>query len=134
MTLHRGMLFSVGAGLLLAAALVAPHASLDAQESKSGAREKNANVDPDNPFADKIVMIYEKGDPSKAGVGFVLKDAGFQQIKGVLFLVGKCLEEREDALSGFRACVPLDNIGSIVEFDDLDDYKQFAAKLSRINE
>jgi hypothetical protein len=121
-------------GLLLAGALVAPRAALDAQDSKPGAREKNAQADPDNPFADKIVMIYEKGDPSKAGVGFVLKDARFTQIKGAQFLVGKCIEEREDALAGFRASVPLDNIGSIVEFDDLDDYKQFAAKLGRISE
>ncbi len=134
MTLHRGMLFTLGVGLLLVVALFAPHASLDAQDSKSGARDQNARPDGENPFSDKVVMIYEKGDPSKAGVGFVIQDAHFTQIKGVPFLVGKCIEERGDALAGFSASVPLDNIGSIVEFEGIDDYKQFAAKLSRANE
>jgi hypothetical protein len=128
MTLHRGMTLSLGVGLLLVGALIAPHASLDAQESKPESREKNARPDAENPFADKIVMIYEKGDPSKAGVGFVIKNAHFTQIKGVQFIVGKCIEERGDALAGFSTSVPFDNVGSI------DDYKQFAAKLSRASE
>jgi len=134
MTLHRGITLSLGVGLLLVGALIAPHASLDAQESKPDAGKKNARPDAQNPFADKVVMIYEKGDPSKSGVGFVIKDATFDQIKGVWFIVGKCIEERGDALAGFSASIPFDNVGSIVEFDDIDDYKQFAAKLSRASE
>lgn len=124
MMLHRWMTLSVGAGLLFTGVIIASHASLDAQETKPRA-------DGENPFAEKIVMIYEKNDPSKAGVGFVIKNATFTQIKGVQFIVGKCVEEREDALAGFNASIPLDNVGSIVEFDDIDEYKQFATKLSR---
>jgi hypothetical protein len=134
MTLHHRITLSLGAGFLLVGALVATHASLDAQESNADDREKNARPDADNPFANKVVMIYEKDDPSKAGVGFVIKDVTFTQIKGIDFVVGKCIEERSDALAGFSVKIPLDNIGSIVEFDDIDDYKQFAAKLSHTSE
>ena len=117
------MKLGLGTGLLcVLAGLV--HGALDAQEKKS-------RPDGDAPFAGKIVMVYEKNDPSKAGVGFVLKNANFILIKGVPFLAGTCVEERGDALAGFRACVPLDHIGSIVEFDDVDAYKKFAAKLSQ---
>ena len=134
MTLHRWMTLSAGVGLLLVGVIVSTHTSLDAQEKKPEARDKSAKADAENPFADKIVMIYEKDDASKAGVGFVIKNVAFDQIKGVWFIVGKCVEERGDALAGYVARIPLDNVGSIVEFEDIDDYKAFAAKLSRAAE
>ena len=123
MKMHRWMALGVGTGLVCVFALLAQSA-LDAQEKKPRA-------DGDNPFAGKIVMIYEKNDPSKAGVGFVFKNASCTSIQGVPFLSGKCVAERGDALAGFNASVPLDNIGSIVEFDDVEAYKKFAAKLNQ---
>jgi hypothetical protein len=121
---HRWMKLCLGAGFVFVLAVLA-RGVLDAQEKKPRA-------DADNPFAGKVVMVYEKNDPSKAGVGFVFRNAGFTLIKGVPFLVGKCIDERDDALAGFSASVPLDNIGSIVEFDDAEAYKKFAAKLSHV--
>jgi hypothetical protein len=120
---HRWMTLGLAAGLLLVLAIFA-HSVLDAQDKKPRAEG-------DNLFADKIVMVYEKNDPSKAGVGFLFSKPGFTLIKGVPFLSGKCLEERGDALAGFTASVPLDNIGSIVEFDDVEAYKKFAEKLAQ---
>ncbi len=122
MKMHRWMTLGVGTGLLCVIAFLG-HSALDAQEKKPRA-------DGDSPFAGKVVMVYEKNDPSKAGVGFVFKNASFVLIKGIPFLAGTCVEERGDALAGFHASVPLDNIGSIVEFDDVDAYKKFAAKLT----
>ena len=89
MTLHCWMTLSAGVGLLLIGVTVTTHTSLDAQEKKPEARDKSAKADAENPFADKIVMIYEKDDASKAGVGFVIKNVAFDQIKGVWFIVGK---------------------------------------------
>ena len=123
MTLHRWMTLGLAAGLLFVSAILA-HSVLDAQEKKPRAEGEN-------PFGDKLVMIYEKNDPSKAGVGFVFRKPGFTLIKGIPFLTGTCLEERGDALAGFTASVPLDNIGSIVEFDDVEAYKKFAEKLAQ---
>jgi hypothetical protein len=121
---HRWIKLGLGAGFVLVLAILA-RGVLDAQEKKPRA-------DGDNPFAGKIVMVYEKNDPSKAGVGFVFRNAAFTLIKGVPFLAGKCIDERDDALAGYVASVPLDNIGSIVEFDDVEAYKKFAAKLSHV--
>ena len=126
MTLRRWMTLGFGAGTMVVFAILA--------HSASHAQEKKPVADGDNPFAGKIVMIYEKNDPSKAGVGFVFKNARLAQIKGVPFVAGRCLEERGDALAGMNASVPLDNIGSIVEFDDVEAYKKFAAKLNQSSE
>ena len=62
---NQWMTLGVGIGLLIVVATLAIHRSLDAQDKKPRA-------DGGNPFAGKIVMIYEQDDPSKAGVGFVL--------------------------------------------------------------
>ena len=125
MTSHRWMKLGLAAGFIFVLALLA-RGVLDAQEKKPPRAEG------ENPFAGKIIMVYEKNDPSKAGVGFVFRNASFTLIKGIPFLAGKCIEERDDALAGFSASVPLDNIGSIVEFDDVEAYKKFAAKLSHV--
>ncbi len=122
MKLHRWTTPGFGIALVFVLALLA-HSILDAQDKKPRAEQ-------DNPFAGRIVMVYEKNDPSKAGVGFVFRNAGFTLIRGVPFLAGKCIEERGDALAGVSASIPLDNIGSIVEFDDVEAYKKFAEKLS----
>ncbi len=124
MTLHRWTTLGFGVAFLFVLGLLA-RGALDAQEKKPRAEG-------DNPFVGKIVMVYEKNDPSKAGVGFVFRNAGFTLIRGVPFLAGKCIEERGDALAGVSASVPLDNIGSIVEFDDIEAYKKFAEKLSHV--
>lgn len=120
---NRWMTIGFGIGLLVVIATIAGHRSLDAQDKKPP-------VDGKNPFAGKIVMVYEQNDPSKAGVGFVLKEAVFVEIRGVQFLTGKCVEERGDALAGLNASIPLGNIGSIVEFDNIEAYKQFATRLT----
>jgi hypothetical protein len=117
------MTLGVGIGLVAVVATLTLHKSIDGQEKKPRA-------DGGNPFAGRIVMVYEQGDPSKAGVGFVFKDATFVEIRGVQFLTGKCVEERGDALAGLAASIPLDNIGSIVEFENVEAYKQFATKLT----
>jgi hypothetical protein len=124
MNVRRWTTLGLGAVFIFVLGLVA-HGVLDAQEKKPRAEG-------DNPYAGKIIMVYEKNDPSKAGVGFVFRNAGFMLIKGVPFLAGKCVEERGDALAGFSASVPLDNIGSIVEFDDVEEYRKFAEKLSHV--
>ena len=124
MKLRRWTTLGFGVVLLFVLGFFA-HGVLDAQEKKPRAEG-------DNPFAGRIVMVYEKNDPSKAGVGFVFRNAAFTLIKGVPFLAGKCIDERDDALAGYVASVPLDNIGSIVEFDDVEAYKKFAAKLSHV--
>jgi hypothetical protein len=128
MTLHRWMTLGIAAGILLVSAILA-HGVLDAPVLN--AQDKKPRAEGDNLFADKIVMVYEKNDPSKAGVGFLFSKPTFTLIKGVPFLTGKCLEERGDALAGFIASVPLDNVGSIVEFDDVEAYKKFAEKLAQ---
>jgi len=117
------MTLGVGIGSLIVIAALVMHRSLDAQDKKPRA-------DGGNPFAGKIVMVYEQDDPSKAGVGFVLKEVAFIEIRGRQFLTGKCVEERGDALAGLAASIPLDNIGSIVEFENVEAYKQFATKLT----
>ena len=114
---------ALGIGLVAVVAIFTLHRPTDGQEKKPRAESAN-------PFAGKIVMIYEQGDPSKAGVGFVFKDAAFVEIRGIQFLTGKCVEERGDALAGLVASVPLDNIGSIVEFDNVEAYKESATKLT----
>jgi hypothetical protein len=119
----RLMTLGLGIGLMIACVTFATRPSLDAQDKKPRA-------DGGNPFAGKIVMVYEQNDPSKAGVGFVLKEATFIEIRGVQFLTGKCVEERGDALAGLNASIPLDNIGSIVEFENVEAYKQFATKIT----
>jgi hypothetical protein len=129
MTLQRWMTLGFAVGFLLVSAIVA-HGVLDAGQDQKP-QDKKPRAEGDNPFADKIVMVYEKNDPSKAGVGFLFKKPGFTLIKGIPFLTGTCLEERGDALAGFTASVPLDNIGSIVEFDDVEAYKKFAEKLAQ---
>ena len=117
-------LLILGVGIVFVLALLTPQNPLDAQEKK-------APADKDNPFVGKIVMIYERDDASKAGVGFVLRNVTFVDIKGLRFIVGKCVDERKDALAGYQASIPLDNVGSIVEFDNIEGYKQFAKKLSQ---
>jgi hypothetical protein len=117
------MTLGAGIGLLIVIVALATHRPIDAQDKKPPAAGGN-------PFAGKIVMIYEQDDPSKAGVGFVLKDSNFVEIRGRQFLTGKCVEERGDALAGLMASIPLDNIGSIVEFENVEAYKQFATKLT----
>ena len=124
MTLHRSMTLGLAGGLLLVSAILA-HGVL-------GAQDKKPRAEGDDRFADKIVMVYEKNDPSKEGVGFLFSKPAFTLIKGVPFLTGKCLEERGDALAGLTASVPLDNIGSIVEFDNVESYKKFAQKLAQV--
>jgi hypothetical protein len=123
MNFNRWMTLGLGTGLLLIGVVCATHTSLDAQDKKPRA-------DGENPFAGKIIMVYERNDPSKAGVGFVFKNASFSDLRGSHFLVGKCIEERGDVMAGLAASIPLDNVGSIVEFDSVDAYKQFAAKLA----
>ncbi len=125
MRLKHWLTLSLGVGLLWIGGMAAMQSSLDAQE-------KRLLADKDNPFVGKIVMVYERNDPSKAGVGFVLKNATFADIKGLRFIVGKCVDERKDALAGYQTSIPLDNIGSIVEFDNIEAYKQFAKKLSQM--
>lgn len=120
---NQWMTLGAGIGLLIVIAALAAHRPLDAQEKKP-------RGDGVNPFAGKIVMVYEQDDPSKAGVGFVLKDVAFVEIRGMQFLTGKCVEERGDALAGLNASIPLGNIGSIIEFDNVEAYKQFATKLT----
>jgi hypothetical protein len=122
------MTLGLAAGLLLVF-VIFTHCVLDARVLD--AQDKKPRAEGDDLFADKIVMVYEKNDPSKAGVGFLFNKPTFTLIKGVPFLSGKCLEERGDALAGFTASVPLDNIGSIVEFDDVEAYKKFAEKLAQ---
>jgi hypothetical protein len=121
--MNRWKTLALGIGLFAVVATLVLHKSMDGQEKKPRA-------DGGNPFAGKIVMVYEQDDPSKAGVGFVLKDANFIEIRGKQFLTGKCVEERGDALAGLAASIPLDNIGSIVEFENVEAYKQFATKLT----
>jgi hypothetical protein len=123
MKLNQWMTLGLGIGLLVVIVAFATHRPLDAQDKKPRA-------DGGNPFAGKIVMVYEQDDPSKAGVGFVLKEVAFVEIRGRQFLTGKCVEERGDALAGLNASIPLDNIGSIVEFENVDAYKQFATKIT----
>jgi hypothetical protein len=120
---NQWMTLGAGIGFLIVVVALATHRSVDGQDKKPRA-------DGGNPFAGKIVMIYEQDDPSKAGVGFVLQDATFIEIRGRQFLTGKCVEERGDALAGLAASIPLDNIGSIVEFENVEAYKQFATKLT----
>lgn len=124
MKLKLTVLLILGVGFALMLVVLATQKPLEAQEKKPPA-------DKDNPFVGKIVMIYERDDPSKAGVGFVLKNVTFTEIKGLRFIAGKCVDERKDALAGYQASIPLDNVGSIVEFDNIEGYKQFAKKLSQ---
>src|SRR4029077_5066102 len=98
MTLQRGMTLGLAAGPLLVSVIFV-HRVLDAQVPD--AQVKKPRAEGDNLFAGKIVMVYEKNDPSKAGVGFLFNKPGFTLIKGVPFLTGTCLEERGDALAGF---------------------------------
>src|SRR5262245_40541669 len=123
MTLRRWMMPGFGTGMIVVFAILAHSAGV--------APEKKPRDDDDSPFAGQVVLIYEKNVASKAGVGFVFKNARLTQIKGVPFVAGRCLEERGDALAGVNASIPLDNIGSIVEFDDVESYKKFAAKLTQ---
>jgi len=123
MSPRRWMMLGFGTGLVVACVLLVHNAGQG--------QEKKPRADDEGPFAGKVVMTYEKNDPSKAGVGFVFKEARLTQIKGATFVAGRCLEERGDALAGINASVPLDNIGSIVEFDDVESYKKFAAKLNQ---
>jgi len=127
------MTLGLATGLLLISVIFV-HMVLNAQVLDApalNAQDKKPRAENADPFAEKIVMVYEKNDPSKAGVGFVFKKPGFTFVKGIPFLTGTCLEERGDALAGFTASVPLDNIGSIVEFDDVEAYKAFAEKLAQ---
>jgi len=126
MSARRWMMLGSGTGVALVFAMLVHNAG--------HGQEKKPRADEEGPFTGKVVMIYEKNDPSKAGVGFVFKEARLTQIKGVTFVAGRCLEERGDALAGIHASVPLDNIGSIVEFDDIESYKKFAAKLNQAGE
>ncbi|HLJ12361.1 MAG TPA: hypothetical protein VKU82_14295 [Planctomycetaceae bacterium] len=120
MKMNRWSTLVLGIGLLLALVVVAVQNSLDAQD-------KPAPAEPENPFADKIVMIYERNDPSRSA-GFVLEQAAITEVKGFRFLVGKCIDRRDDSMAGLKARIPLDSIGSIIEFENLKAYEEYEAK------
>jgi len=127
MNWNRWTALTSGVGLTLIAALLALNTRLDAQDKNHDKKEdkKSARADAEAPFAGKVLMIYEKGDASAI---LVLENVSLTEIKGVRFLVGKCVERHGDSLGGLKASLPFDNVGAVIEFDTLEAYAEFEAR------
>ena len=121
MNSKRWIMFVAGALLLCLAAGFAVRSSLEAEEKQPPAAREN-------PFVGKIIVVYQKSDIVPGSYSAALEDPTFIDLKGHPFLTGKRADKRESPWNGLKTSIPLDNVASIYEFDDLESYREFEEK------
>lgn len=115
MRMNRWMSVSLGVALCLAVVWLTSRNTTDAQEKKPPAEEEN-------PFAGKILVVYEKSDPNLTA--HTLESVVITEYKGLRFLAGKGVEREGDWTAGLKTRIALDNVASIVQFDDMKTFKE----------
>ncbi len=115
MRMNRWMPLGLGVGLGLALVFLTSRGAIDAQEKKPAADEEN-------PFAGKILVIYQKSDPN--GTAHTLEGVVITEYKGLRVLAGKGVEREGDWTAGLKTRIALDNVASIIQFDDLKTFKE----------
>ena len=122
--------------LLAVAALFYVDRSTDAQEKKpsGGAGKPAAPANPNQPFAGKVLLVQKKQDASPTmsfpgmftGLsGYVLENAELVEIGGSRWLAGHGIERVDDKAIGPRTLIRFDEVATILEFDKVEDYKEF---------
>lgn len=131
----RWMTLGLGTALLLAVALPALNNSLDAQDKKDAPIKKPVQADANNPFAGKVLLIQKKLDQSPSIIhsvndltgltGYVIENPSVIEVAGIRCLTGEGIERIDGKPAGPRISVPMESIGAILEFDDVDAFKKF---------
>jgi hypothetical protein len=113
--------------------------SLDAQDKKAATDKKPAGSGASNPFSGKVLLIQKKYDTSPPVIqlqrnptdfgGFIIEDALVTELAGIRFLTGHGIERADGEPAGPRISIPLDTIGTILEFDNAEAYKRYEEQL-----
>ena len=140
MNRNRWMTLVLAIAFLSAVALTAFNTSLDAQDKKASPDKKPAVAVQNNPFAGKVLLIQKKDDQSPSVIrspsfdmgiqGYVLENAAITEVAGIRFLTGHGIERVDDKPAGPRIRVALEIIGAILEFDNVDAFKEFEEQQS----
>jgi hypothetical protein len=136
----RWTMIAVSMALLSVVGLVVFNRSLDAQEKKPAADKKPAPAAANNAFAGKVLLVQRRNDSSPSVIrsmnidmgvfGYVLENASVTDVAGVRMLTGHGIERDDGKPAGPRVCIPVDGIGAILEFENVDAFIQFEEQQS----
>ena len=119
---NRWTMLFAGMGLSVVIVVMAMLPSLDAQDRK-GPVAKPAE-EAGNPFAGKILMIVEKTE-SQGTRHIALEKGAITDLKGMRFLVGERVDAEGSPGAGLKTWVQTDTIGSITEFPNVEEYREY---------
>jgi hypothetical protein len=117
MKLNRWMSLGLRLVIFPLIVFVMVHAAPSADEKKPEPRVRG-----EDRFEGKILAVYEKH--RSRDEAFVIEDAFIVDLNGTRALVGKSAKQEGNWMSGLKVYIAWENIGSIVEADNVEVFNQ----------
>ncbi|MBS0263687.1 MAG: hypothetical protein JSS02_17220 [Planctomycetes bacterium] len=130
-----GLLLFVAVGVVWSALENPSTAQEKAAAEKKTPAEKKPVANAPAPFVGKILLVQKKSDNSPQFIqtqmfmsgfaGWVLENPSLFELGGVRFLAGQGIEKLNDKPLPARILIPLEQVGTVLEFDDMDAFKAY---------